>query len=155
MFERLRDFVQQSLGPVREETDGEQAVQLATAALLIEMAHADFDAAEREVAVIREQLRRQFALSDTELEALMERAEARQRDSVSLHNFTHQLHEYLEPEEKERLLEMLWTVAYADGRLDKYEDYLVRKVADLLYVRHPDLIRVRNRVRARYKKSGK
>jgi uncharacterized tellurite resistance protein B-like protein len=42
---------------------------------------------------------------------------------------------------------MLWQVALADERLDKHEDYTVRKIADLLYVTHSDLIRIRNRVR--------
>jgi uncharacterized tellurite resistance protein B-like protein len=50
--------------------------------------------------------------------------------------------------EKHRVVAMLWEVALADQRLDKHEDYTVRKIADLLYVTHSDLIRIRNRVRA-------
>lgn len=149
MFERLREFVQQSLSPQEEVADTETAVQLATAALMIEMAHADFSAEESEIALIRELLKERFQLDSAELDALMERAGRRQQDSVSLHSFTQQLHEYLDPAEKDEILEMLWEVAYADGKLDRYEDHLVRKVADLLYVRHGDLIRVRNKVRDR------
>lgn len=149
MFERLREFVQQSLSPQEGVADTETAVQLATAALMLEMAHADFSADESEIAVIRKLLKARFQLDTAELEALMERAGRRQQDSVSLHSFTHELHEYLEPAEKDEILEMLWEVAYADGKLDRYEDHLVRKVADLLYVRHGDLIRVRNKVRDR------
>lgn len=149
MFERLREFVQQSLSPQEAVADTDTAVQLATAALMLEMAHADFSAEDSEFALIRRLLKEHFQLAAAELDALMERAGRRQQDSVSLHSFTHQLHEYLEPAEKDEILEMLWEVAYADGKLDRYEDNLVRKVADLLYVRHGDLIRVRNRVRDR------
>ena len=65
----------------------------------------------------------------------------------SLQAFTRRLHEALTYEEKQAIVEMLWKVALADSHLDKHEDHLVRKIADLLYVSHGDLIRIRNRVK--------
>jgi uncharacterized tellurite resistance protein B-like protein len=65
---------------------------------------------------------------------------------VSLQSFTRRLVEQLTEAEKHRVVEMLWRVALADRHLDKHEDYVVRQVADLLYVSQRDLIRIRNRV---------
>ena len=77
---------------------------------------------------------------------LVQAAEQEADYAVSLQSFTRELHENLTIKEKHVVIEMLWRVALADSQLDKYEDYLVRKVADLLYVPHQDLIRIRNRV---------
>ena len=65
-----------------------------------------------------------------------------------MHEFTSLLHRSLDEEERGRLLEMMWRVAYADRRLDPLEDSLVRKVADLLYVRNTSLMKIRDRVLA-------
>jgi uncharacterized tellurite resistance protein B-like protein len=65
---------------------------------------------------------------------------------VELQAFTRRLHEQLTEAEKHRVIEMLWKVALADQHLDKHEDHLIRRIADLLYVPHRDLIRIRNRV---------
>ena len=68
--------------------------------------------------------------------------------AVSLQGFTRLLHDNLSEVEKLRVLEMLWQVALADEHLDRHEDHLIRRVAELLYIPHRDMIRVRNRVRA-------
>ena len=67
---------------------------------------------------------------------------------MELQQFTRRLHEQLTLAEKHRVVEMLWQVALADRSLDKHEDHLVRRIAELLYVSHSDLIRIRNRVRS-------
>jgi uncharacterized tellurite resistance protein B-like protein len=125
----------------------EHAVRVATALLLIEVARADYDEALKEDEAVAELLRDFFELSEEEVSVLMDEARAESDYAVSLQAFTRQLHENLTVEEKHRVVEMLWRVALADRRLDKYEDYLVRKVADLLYVSHGDLIRIRNEVK--------
>ena len=107
-------------------------VQMATAVLLIEMARADFDQAENENEVIKQLLKDHFDLNNQGTNNLFEEAENIADDSVSLHEFTRTLHETLEPEAKEEIIEMLWRLAMSDEDLDKHEDYLVRKVADLL-----------------------
>ncbi|HSC47719.1 MAG TPA: TerB family tellurite resistance protein, partial [Gammaproteobacteria bacterium] len=65
--------------------------------------------------------------------------------AASLFHFTQTLNRQLEPEGKVELMQMLWEVAYADGRLDKYEDALMHKLADLLYVPVRDLMRAKER----------
>jgi uncharacterized tellurite resistance protein B-like protein len=125
----------------------EQGLRVATALLLIEVARADYQSDLTEDAAAFALLKEFFALGDEETALLLDEARREADHAVSLQTFTRRLHEQLTVEEKHRVVEMLWKVALADRRLDKLEDYLVRKVADLLYVSHSDLVRIRNRVR--------
>jgi len=126
----------------------EHALRVATALLLIEVAKADYaeDLAEDE-AMLRS-LRQFFALDDEAAALLLDEARSTADRAVELQQFTRRLHEQLSVAEKQRVVEMLWQVALADSRLDKHEDHLVRRIAELLYVSHSDLIRIRNRVRS-------
>ena len=126
----------------------EHALRVATALLLIEVAKADYaeDLAEDE-AMLRS-LGQFFALDDDAAALLLDEARSTADRAVELQQFTRRLHEQLSVAEKQRVVEMLWQVALADSRLDKHEDHLVRRIAELLYVSHSDLIRIRNRVRS-------
>ena len=126
----------------------EHALRVATALLLIEVAKADFADDFSEDAAILESLKQFFALDDAAATLLHEEARGTADRAVELQRFTRRLHEQLSVAEKQRVVEMLWQVALADRRLDKHEDHLVRRIAELLYVSHSDLIRIRNRVRA-------
>jgi len=126
----------------------EQALRVATALLLIEVARADYADDYAEGATIRASLKQFFALDDASTELLFQEARSMADQAVELQQFTRRLHEQLSIGEKQRVIEMLWQVALADRRLDKHEDHLVRRIAELLYVPHSDLIRIRNRVRA-------
>lgn len=149
MLKKLSDLFDRAFagGAAPEVEDRAHALQLATATLLIEVARADYKEDLSENQAVLKLIKEFFELSDAETELLV--AEARQQadHAISLQTFTRQLHEQLTMAEKHRVVEMLWRVALADDTLDKYEDYVVRKVTDLLYVPHSDMIRIRNRVR--------
>jgi len=135
--------------PDEEATPSETAAQRirhATAVLLAEIARADHERQPIERAVMLELLATQFGVGAADAESLLRRAEVAAENSVSLHEFTRLLHEELDYAEKERVIEMLWRIALADRVLDKYEDYMVGKIADLLYIARGDVIRLRNRV---------
>jgi uncharacterized tellurite resistance protein B-like protein len=124
----------------------EYELRLATAVLLVEIARADHSFDEVEQEAISTLLSVHLSLSEPEIEALIELA-AREADHVaSLQGFTRRLNEELSYDDKLRIVEMLWQVAFADNELSKFEDSLVRKLADLLYVSHRDQIRLRNAV---------
>jgi uncharacterized tellurite resistance protein B-like protein len=131
----------------QEPAAREHGLRIATALLLIEVARADYadDLAEDEA--ILASLMQFFALGAEEAELLVEEARGEADRAVELQQFTRRLHEQLSVAEKLRVIEMLWQVALADRRLEKHEDHLVRRIAELLYVPHSDLIRIRNRVR--------
>ena len=86
-----------------------------------------------------------FGLDADSAAALVENAERTVEESVSLYEFTRRLNDEATPAEKVEIIEMLWRVAFADGRLDKYEEHLVRKAADLLHVPHRRFIRAKLR----------
>ncbi len=92
-------------------------------------------------------LKQFFALDESEAKLLLAEARKEADHAVELQQFTRRLHEQLSMAEKHRVIEMLWEVAFADQHLDKHEDHLVGRLADLLYVSRSDLIRIRNRVR--------
>ncbi len=144
MLKKLLDRVSATLA---DTDDGagkrDQAVSLATAALLVEVARADHDFDGSEFDLLLDLIERHFELSPDDAAALSDRAEQRVEDSVSLHEFTSVLHRELGVSDKTAVVAMLWTVAYADGRLDMYEDALVLKIADLLYVPRSDVMRLK------------
>ncbi|HUC62907.1 MAG TPA: TerB family tellurite resistance protein [Alphaproteobacteria bacterium] len=109
-------------------------LEIAVAALLVEAARMDdhFDAAER--ATIRRLLAERFELEPEATQRLLEAAERAVDQSTQLFRFTHLVVEELAPEERVRILEMLWEVAYADGSLSPEEDQLLRRIAGLIYV---------------------
>ena len=149
MLKALNDLLERALAgtPDAAPEDREHALRIATAVLLIEVARADYSEDLSEDRATFAQIKEFFGLEDHEAGLLIEEARRQADHAISLQSFTRTLHEQLTVPEKYRVIEMLWKVALADQRLDKYEDYVVRKVADLLYVAHSDLIRIRNLVR--------
>ena len=124
-------------------------IEMATAVLLIEMARADFHQDDFEDKKITELLKVHFNLSHGEARSLFEEGQKKADDAVSLHEFTRTLHTKLTQIEKEKVIGMLWELAMVDQELDKYEDYLVRKIANLLYVSNTVVLRIRHEVTAK------
>jgi uncharacterized tellurite resistance protein B-like protein len=147
MLQKLRELLARANDAAADDpASDEKALRVATAALLVEMARADFTEDSSEHDEIVKTLQNHFSLDVDEARTLLSRAGDSADKAVSLHEFTRLLHEQLEPQDKQAIVEMLWRVALADARLDKHEDYLVRKIADLLYVSHGDLVRLKHRV---------
>ncbi|MCI0432584.1 MAG: TerB family tellurite resistance protein [Gemmatimonadetes bacterium] len=121
-------------------------MRVAAAALMIEVVRGDdeFSAVEHEAVLTA--VRRKFDLDAVEAEELLELAESAARDAHDYYQFTSQINESFSDEQKLRLIEELWRVAYADETLHRHEEHLIRRVADLLYVRHSDFIRAKLRV---------
>jgi uncharacterized tellurite resistance protein B-like protein len=147
MLDRLKQLFQPQApgaGPRRFDE-----LQLAAAALLVEAATMDseFDAAERARAA--QLVRERFALSPEEAADLVGEAERMARASVQWHGFTSAIKDGFDHPERVRLIEMLWEVVYADGRLHDYEASLLRRVTGLLYVSDRESGEARKRVLAR------
>lgn len=144
LLESLKQIIRR-----HEPAPDPQAVPRAAAILLIEMGLADEggDAAERRV--IENAIARHFGIGTEELDELLAEAERQQARSGSLHEFTHRLRASLEPEQRGNLVEWLWKVAWADGRIDRHEEHLVRRLSDLLGVPHAEFIRRKHRAAAR------
>ena len=148
MLKALNDLFDRAFGAKLEPTaeERERALRIATALLLIEVARADYTAQGAEDRTIYAEIKKFFQLDDEATQLLVQEAAFEADRAVSLQSFTRRLVEALSMGERQQVVEMLWRVALADSRLDKREDYVVRQVADLLYVPQSDLIKIRNRV---------
>lgn len=131
---------EQAAAPARE-----YALNLATAALLIEAMRADHTVLEQERRAVQALLQQHLRLQVDEVHGLFVLAEQEVEDSVSLYQFTSLIDQGMAYEQKARIIDMLWQVVYADEILDKYEESLVRKIADLLHVSHRDFIQSKHR----------
>lgn len=118
----------------------ERAMEMACAALMFEVARADFAIEEEEQQAVRTLLMAQFALSPDDIKEVTEKAEEQVDAATCLFEFTRTLNALASAEQKRALLGMMWRVAMADNELSRYEEHLIRKVADLLYVPHSDFI---------------
>ena len=141
----IKKFFQERLLPdqAAHPHDRERGIQYATAALLLEVAKSDFEQDELERAVVLAMLRDTFDLDDDTLQELVQSAETATREATDVYQFTMLVNEFYNYDDKTRLIENLWRVAYADGRLDRYEEQFIRKIAGLLYVGHPDFIKAK------------
>ncbi len=121
-----------------------KAIRMATAVLMTEIARADFEYDESEFELLLDLITRHFQVSAEEAAQLANAAGETVEDHVSLHSFTQLLNKSLNASEKERVVSLLWQIAYADGRLDKYEDSLVSRISELLYVRRVRVMRLKH-----------
>ncbi len=146
MIGKLKHLVRDLLSDDDRDDGTERSLELTAAVLLMEMARADHRIDEAEVREIGRQLVAGFSLSESDVGKLLPQAREIAENAVSLQEFTRRLHTSLDYPEKLRIIEMLWQVALADRRLDKYEDYLLARLGELMYVSRGDVLRIRNRV---------
>lgn len=123
--------------------DSEQALRLATAALLMEVARADHDIKDEEREAVRRIIEDYYSVSPKQARELAAAAESHADDATSLFPFTRLITSECSMEDRIKIVGMLWKVSCADGHIDAHEEHLVRKVADLLYVRHSEFIRAK------------
>jgi uncharacterized tellurite resistance protein B-like protein len=145
MFDPFRSFVTRHLASASPEGPPADPVRVAACALLLELAHADgdFSSEERERVA---RAARELGVAATDVEKVLERAEAERRDSVDLYQFTRRVAESLSREERLRLVEAIWGVVYSDGTLTEAENRLARRIAELLGFQHPEVQAARERI---------
>lgn len=120
---------------------------LITATLMIEVMQADFSLDEREQQAFISVLKQSFDLDENEVIELEELAHVKVEEATSLYEFTRQINDNFSAGEKLELIKNMWRVAFADGEIDRYEDGVIRRVAELIYVAHSDFIRMKLEVK--------
>jgi uncharacterized tellurite resistance protein B-like protein len=144
MIEKLHRLLCERFGPGDISADDDRrALQVATATLLMEVARADNSITADERRDIRRMIEKHFGLSPEQTRQIAVSAEREAQQATSLYPFTQLINRVCEPREKVRIIGMLWRVTCSDGHVDKYEEHLVRKIADLLYVPHREFIRMK------------
>lgn len=149
MMNRVRAFLAGLADTKRARASAFDDKELAAAALLLEVAATDGHLDGSEAAAIRRALARTFGLADAELDALIAAARTRADGSVQLFGFTRCFKDNSSYDERVALIELLWEVALADGRIDHYESNLLRRIGGLLYVSDRDRGEARKRVERR------
>ena len=151
MLQSIKRFFEERVAPEAAEAapeSREHGLQLAAAALMFEIVRADAEVKDEERMVVRAAIQGTFGLTKEESDELMRLAEEESREATSLYEFTHLIDDAFTPEQKKRVVELLWLVAFADGDKHAHEEHLVRKIAGLLHVPHPDFIDAKIRARA-------
>ena len=139
MIDKIKNFFSKNvLEPEAETTSPDQ---LATAALLIEVMVIDGDLDDQEMRAIAGTLSNMLHLSKEQIDQLIELSKEEVAEATSLYQFTKEINEHFDIEKKLSLMTAMWRVAFADGHLDKYEENIIRRVADLLHIRHSEYIR--------------
>lgn len=140
MLNKLTDFLSSIVVPASAEGRPEHTLQLATAVLLIEVMRSDADNTEEEQTAILNILKERFGLTDAEVAQLAELGHRTAAAANDLHQFTSLINRELELPEKLRIVEYLWQVVYADGKISAHENHLMRRLVDLLHIPHGDNI---------------
>ena len=131
--------------PEPGEQERQHALQIAASVLLIEISRSDAHVSDVEEKTILRLLQKTFSLETEESENLLALANDKTDQAISFYEFTREINDQFSADEKVRLVKLLWDVALADGEIDKYEDFYIRKITDLLYVSHSDFIRMKHK----------
>lgn len=148
MLSKLSDFLSTIIPPSSVDERPEHTLQLATAVLLIEVMQADVECAFEEQAAILNILKGRFHLSETEVTHLSKRAQQASRDANDFHQFTSLINRELSLREKIQIVEYLWQVVYADGKVSAHENHIMRKLVDLLHISLGDNVAAKARARS-------
>lgn len=148
MFQSISDFISAIARGGEKKTFDDNDYRLSAAALLVHVAVSDdsFDEAER--GVLLDALIQRFDVDPDDAGALIESAVAADREAVDLYQFTSMVNRALDDEGKKKLVEMLFLMGYADGKLTEFEDNIVWRAAELLHVAAQDRVEIRRRIRA-------
>lgn len=146
MLSRLLSLFEPRHSSQDSPSDRDHRLKLATAALLIEMTHQDSHTRAAETASVKTILLQKFQLDEAETHELYAMAEQELRQATDYHQFTHLIARNYTIEEKSRVIEYLWMVALSDNHLDKYEEHMVRRIADLIHLPHSEFIAAKHRV---------
>lgn len=130
-----------------ENENNEFDYDLLSVYLAYEVARADGDIDLEEMAVLKDFVK--SSLKDNRnIDDVINDIEQYSQDNASLHDLITEINSSFNKKEKHSLISSLWTVAYATNGLDKYEDALIRKITDLLSIKHVDMLKLKEDVKS-------
>jgi uncharacterized tellurite resistance protein B-like protein len=147
MLNAIREFFDQHVAAGATGGEERHTIEVATAALLVETVRLDGEIDETERAAAHRAVRAKFGLGEAEAATLIRLAEEEARDATGYYQFTSLINKRFSAAQKERVIELMWQVAYADAELSAHEQHVVRKIADLLHVPHRAYIAAKLRAR--------
>ena len=146
MLKSIRDFFDRNIAqdaPLAQR----HSVELATAALLVEVVRSDAGIVPSEQQAVLRAVREKFSLSDEEAQTIFRLAEEEVRTANDYYQFTSLINRHFSQPQKQYVIELMWRVAYADAELAAHENHVLRRIAELLHVPHGDYIAAKMRAR--------
>lgn len=148
MLKSIREFFERNLAAGGDGPPARHTIELATAALLIEVVRCDAGITEDERQSVQAAVRAKFGLAPEEAETLIRLAEDEVAQANDLFQFTSLINRHFTQEQKQRVIELMWRAALADARISAHENHVLRRIAELLHVTHGDYIAARTRAQA-------
>ena len=142
MIDNIRQFFTAKI--VDPSGNEQHQEQLAAASLMVEVMVIDRQISDKEVHEVKKILERQFDIQEDEIEQLLKLAKEEVSEATSLYQFTRLINDQFDQQKKNDLMSNLWRVAFADEVLDKHEEALIRRIADLIHVPHADFIKTKH-----------
>jgi uncharacterized tellurite resistance protein B-like protein len=148
MIKAIKDFFDSYLSTNAKDDSKqlEQSIRLAVVVLLVEIAESDFEHAPEERHAILSAIQNEFGLSRVSAEQLIALARQEHKESTDYFQFTRLINEHYSAEQKIKVVEAFWRVAFADQELHHYEEHVIRRLADLIHVPHSDFIAAKHRI---------
>ena len=147
MLHQIRKLFEQIGRGDSVEVRPEKDVRMISAALMAEIATADHKVDEREREALVCLLKDHYQLDTDTAEELVERALVERHEATSLYEFTQSVNDNFSERDKYLLVKQMWQVAFADGEIDAFEEHLIRRVAELIYLPHGLFTRARAEAR--------
>jgi uncharacterized tellurite resistance protein B-like protein len=140
MKSALKRFLENLLPPEEVVETDDEALNFATALLLFEVAKADYALDDAEWQSMKTALTDVLNITTEMADTLLTTAQKHSETNTSMQPFTRLINDEFDQEQKKHLMKAMWKIAYADGKLDKYEEHYLRKIAELLYIPHSQFI---------------
>jgi uncharacterized tellurite resistance protein B-like protein len=148
VLKSIHEFFERNLAPGGDTQRARHTIELATAALLIEVVRCDSGITDEERQSVQAAVREKFGLAPEEAQALIRLAEDEVAQANDLFQFTSLINRDFTQEQKQRVIELMWRAALADTRISAHENHVLRRVAELLHVTHGDYIAAKTRAQA-------
>jgi uncharacterized tellurite resistance protein B-like protein len=145
VLKSIREFFERNVAPGRDPEPSRHSIELATAALLVEVVRCDAGITDDERRTVLDAVRSKFNLAADEAETLMRLAEDEVRHANDLFQFTSLINRDFTQEQKLRVIELMWRAALADAAISAHEHHVLRRIAELLHVPHGDYIAAKMR----------
>jgi uncharacterized tellurite resistance protein B-like protein len=149
MLESLRNFLNELAGGTKQQDHfGDDDYRLAAGALLIHVCSADGDMSAVEREKLHAVLKHRFSLDDAATAELIDAATAADRNAVDLYHFTSLINRSLNEEGRRRVVEMMWELVYAGGRITGFQENVVWRASDLMGISSRERIEIKHQVAA-------
>ena len=122
-----------------EEESKDSSIQKSICSLMIEVAYSDNQLDESELKAMANSLSK-LDIEEEEIQEIVDATLAKSKESISFYEHTRILNDKLDYDQKKEVLNSVWAIAFADGQMNKHEEHLIRRIADLLYLNHKDFI---------------